>query len=60
MVILVLACSFLRSAILHLNIPISGGEILQRSLGVSLDRLAALDPPNGADLTMLVRELERL
>ena len=39
--------------VIAVDIPVSRGKILQRSLGVSLDRLAALGPSNGADFAVL-------
>lgn len=51
---LVLACSLLMSAVLHLDVFTRRGEVVQRSLGVSLDRLATFSPADGADLSMLV------
>ena len=54
MVSLVLACSLLGTAVLYFDISIHRGEIIQRALGVSFDRLAAFSPTDRADLSMLV------
>lgn len=51
---LVLARSLLGSAVLLLDVFIRRGKVIQRPLGVSLDRLAAFSPADGADLSMLV------
>lgn len=44
----------LRGTVLHFDVFVRQGEVVQRSLGVSLDRLTTLSPANGADLSMLV------
>lgn len=54
MVNLVLARSLLGSAVLHVDVSIHRGEIIERSLGVSLDRLTTFSPASGADFSMLV------
>lgn len=50
---LVLACSFLGSSILHLDVFVGRGEVVQRSLWVGLDSLTTFGPACGADLSML-------
>lgn len=51
---LLLACSLLGNAILHLYVLVYCDEVVQGSLGVSLDRLATFSPADGADFSMLV------
>ena len=52
---LILACSLLgRSPVLHIDVFVRRGEVVQRSLGVGLDRLVTFSPAGGADLSVLV------
>lgn len=54
MLSLLLAWSLLGSTVLHLDVLVRRGKVIQGSLGVSLDCLTTFSPTDGTDLSMLV------